>query len=160
MKFRRFLAAIAAFSLVGCIDISFPTSPKLLVCPTTTPLSGVFLADPILGGSLTLGGTTVSIPAGAVSTPQLFVLTIPASKYMEIDVTAQGLTSFLFNQPATITIDYSRCSVSATENKQLKVYHIHTLTKALLENMNATDDKAARKITFETGHLSGYGVAY
>lgn len=160
MKIRRFLAALAAISLSGCIDITFPTGPKLLVCPTSTTLTGVFLADPILGGSLSLGGTTVSIPAGAVSLPQLFVVTIPASKYMEVDVTAQGLTSFLFNQPATITIDYSRCSLSATENKQLKVYHIDTLTKALLENMNATDDKAARKITFQTGHLSGYGVAY
>ena len=160
MKIRRFLAALAAISLSGCIDLSFPTGPKLLTCPTSTPLSGVFLADPLLGGSLSLGGTTVTIPAGAISVPQLFVVTIPASKYMEVDVTAQGLTSFLFNQPATITIDYSRCSQSATENRQLEVYHINTLTKALLEDMNATDDKAARKITFQTGHLSGYGVAY
>jgi hypothetical protein len=162
MNSRRILAAIALVaSLGGCIDISIgSTAPKLLSCPTNTTLTGAFLADPLLGGTLNLAGTVVNVPAGAVSTPTLFLVTIPASQYMEVDVTADGLTSFLFNAPATITIDYSRCPVEKTQDRTLKVYHINTVTKSLLENMNAVDDKVARKITFNTGHLSGYGVAY
>ena len=161
MKSRRLLAALASLSLAGCIDLpTISTGPRLLACPTTTSLTGSFLADPLLGGSLTLAGTSVSIPAGAVSVPQLFVVNIPASKYMEIEVHADGLTSFLFNQPVTIAIDYSRCSDSAVAGKTLQAWHMDNLTNALLENMNGTDDRAARKISFQTGHLSGYGVAW
>lgn len=162
MKSRRILAAIVLVaSLGGCIDISIgSTAPKLLKCPNYTPLTGVVLVDPLLGGVLNVGGTILNVPAGAVTTPQLFVVTIPVSQYMEVDVTADGLTSFLFNTPATITIDYSRCPIEKTQDRTLKVYHINPLTKALLENMNGVDNKATRKITFNTGHLSAFGVAY
>ena len=161
MKIRPFLAAFAAVTLLGCTEHpTVPTGPRLLVCPSTTTLTGVFTADPLLGGSLTLGGTTVSIPPGAVSLPQLFVLTIPASKYMEIEVHADGLTSFLFNQPATISIDYSRCSDDKLAGKTLQAWYMDNVTDTLLENMNGTDDRAARKISFQTGHFSGYGVAW
>lgn len=161
MNIRRFLAVFAAASLLGCIEPpTVATGPRLLVCPTNTTLTGAFTADPLLGGSLTLGGTTVSIPSGAVSVPQLFVLTIPASKYMEIEVHADGLTSFLFNQPATISIDYSRCSDEKIAGKTLQAWYMNNLTDTLLENMNGTDNRAARKISFQTGHLSGYGVAW
>lgn len=161
MKIRRLLAAFAAISLSGCIDLpTVSTGPRLLVCPSNTTLTGVFTADPLLGGSLTLGGTTVSIPSGAVSLPQVFVVTIPASKYMEIEVHAQGLTSFLFNQPATIAIDYSRCSDEKIAGKTLQAWYINSLTNTPLQNMNGTDDRAARKISFKTDHLSGYSVAW
>jgi hypothetical protein len=33
------------------------------------------------------------------------------------------------------------------------------VTKELLEDMGGTDDKVAHRITFTTGHLSGYAVA-
>ena len=162
MKSRRILAAIVLVAtLGGCIDIGIgSTSPKLLKCPNYIPLTGAVLADPLLGGVLNVGGTILSVPAGAISAPQLFVVTIPVSQYMEVDVSADGLTSFLFNTPATITIDYSRCPVSATQDRTLKVYHINPVTKALLEDMHGVDDKVARKITFNTDHLSAFSVAY
>lgn len=160
MQSRRFLSAIALV-LLGCSESpTVPSGPRLLVCPTSTTLTGSFVADPILGGSLTVGGTSITIPSGGVSVPTLFFVTVPASKYMEVEIHADGLTSFLFNQPATISIDYSRCPATVTDDRELQAWHINSLTKALLENMNGTDDKVARKITFTTGHLSGYGVAF
>ena len=161
MKIRRLLAAAAILvSVGGCIDITIGSSPKLLKCSNYVLQTGTALIDPLLGGTLTVGGHSLNVPPGAILEPQLFILTVPVSQYMEIDVTADGLLSFLFQQPSTITIDYSRCPSYLTADKTLKVYHIDPVTKALLENMNGVDDKVARKISFTTDHLSAYGVAY
>ncbi len=166
MRTRLLFAAIAVV-IMGCSDttltapqLGLSAEPKLLACPNATPLTGTFVADPLLGGSLSLAGTSVTIPAGAVSLPTLFVLTIPASPYMEIEVHADGLASFIFNQPATISIDYSRCGHPLADRRSLQAWYLDSVTKALLENMNAIDDKNSQRVTFTTGHLSGYGVAY
>jgi hypothetical protein len=89
----------------------------------------------------------------------LLRVTVPASTYMEVDVTANDLLSFLFVKPVTITIDYSRCPTSVTAGKALTVWHINTQTKALIANMNGVNDPARRKISFTTTHLSGYAIA-
>jgi hypothetical protein len=133
-------------------------SPSLIECPssetaTTSAVVGV------LGGAIQLGGTSITIPSGALTAPTLLQLTIPASRYMEIDITAVGFTSFLFQQPVSVTIDYSRCARSDVDQQTLHVWHIDPNTKQLLEDMGGTDDKASRRITFSTGHLSGYAVA-
>lgn len=134
------------------------TSPSLVECPSneTTTTSAIV---GLLGGVIQLGGTSITIPSGALTAPTLLQLTIPASRYMEIDVTAVGFTSFVFQQPVSITIDYSRCTRSDLDQQTLHVWHIDPVTKQLLEDMGGSDDKASRRITFSTGHLSGYAVA-
>jgi hypothetical protein len=133
-------------------------SPSLIECPssetaTTSAVVGV------LGGAIQLGGTSITIPSGALTAPTLLQLTIPASRYMEIDITAVGFTSFLFQQPVSVTIDYSRCARSDVDQQTLHVWHIDPVTKQLLDDMGGSDDKTSRRITFSTGHLSGYAVA-
>jgi hypothetical protein len=113
----------------------------------------------VLGGIVSLGNTKISIPAGALLQPTLIQVRLPASQYMEVDVSANGLLSFLFKRPVSVTIDYSRCPASATDGAALTVWHIDSATKELLENMGGTNDASARTITFSTGHLSGYAVA-
>ena len=159
MKARRLVAALPLL-FISCIDITVPSGPRLLSCPNYVPQVGTLIADPLLGGTLTLGGNTLSIPAGAVSSVTTFLVTIPVSQYAEVDVVADGLTSFLFNTPVTITIDYSRCTNPKASTRTLEAWHINTVTNALLEDMNGTDNKATRKVTFTTGHLSGYALAY
>lgn len=134
------------------------TAPSLVECPSseTTTTSAVV---GLLGGVIKLGGTSITIPSGALTAPTLLQVTIPASRYMEIDVTAVGFTSFLFQQPVSVTIDYSRCNRSDLDQQTLHVWHIDSNTKQLLEDMGGVDDKASRQITFSTGHLSGYAVA-
>src|SRR5436309_1989370 len=80
-------------------------------------------------------------------------LTIPASHYMQIGVTANG-GHFLFQQPIAITLDYSRCS-SDVQQKTLSVWNINPSTKALLQNMGGIDNKLLHQITFTTSYLSG-----
>ena len=79
---------------------------------------------------------------------------------MEIDVKANDLASFVFQQPISVTVNYSRCSASEASRAPLSVWRIDAQTKRLLENMGGTDDKASHSITFTTGHLSSYAIAF
>jgi hypothetical protein len=137
---------------------SRPDRPELVRCPTNVTRSTTGLIG-ILGGTLSLGGTVVTIPAGALLAPKTFTLTIPKSKFMEIDVTAKGTNGFIFQLPVAIALDYSRCSRQSTDQEPLSVWHINTKSKKLLQNMNGVDNKVTRTITFTTGHLSGYAIA-
>ena len=91
----------------------------------------------------------------------LIQIVVPASQYMEVDVHAVGLTTLLFHRPVNITIDYSRCGPDAIPpGAQLQGVFIDTQSNEVLQEMGGVDDRAAHKITFSTGHLSGYAVAY
>lgn len=179
----RFAIAVAVVALIGCSEVS--TRPevggvrpdttqnqdsvqapdtggisqrRLIECPTAQTSTNSGLIG-ILGGTIAAAGTSISLPAGAVLVGTLIRVTVPASTYMEIDVTANDLLTFLFLKPVTITIDYSRCPASVTAGKTLTVWHINTQTKALIENMNGVNDPVQRRISFTTDHLSGYAIA-
>lgn len=135
------------------------TSGGLVECPTNVTRSASAIVSP-LGGQVAIDGTSISIPAGAVLSPTPITVTLPASKYMEVEITAGESEHFLFLVPATVTIDYSRCTRSDIDKQPLSVWYIDRLTKGLLEVLGGTDDKAARTVTFGTGHLSSYAIAY
>ena len=139
-------------------DTTGVSQRRLIECPTAQESTRSGLIG-ILGGTVAAAGTSISLPAGAVLTGTLIRVTVPASTYMEVDVTAGGLLSFLFQKPVTITIDYSRCPTSVTAGKTLTVWHINTQTKVLIENMHGVNDPVQRKISFTTDHLSGYAIA-
>lgn len=156
--------AVLSFSVATCggdgsTAILSPSSPTLLQCPATQTQTATALVT-TLGATLSLGGTSVRVPAGALLAATTITLTVPASQYMEIAVQANDLTSFLFQQPVSITIDYSRCPAAEANKTPLSVWHIDTQSKQLLENMGGVDDKMTHTITFTTGHLSGYAVAF
>jgi hypothetical protein len=135
------------------------SSPKLVECPTsvTKSTSGTFDA---LGGTLSLDGSKVVLPLGALLEPTTIALTIPASPYMEIDVKANDAEHFLFQKAILITIDYSRCNRWELLFRPLTVWQIDPQTKALIERMGGVDNKLLRRITFSTTHLSGYAIAF
>ena len=169
-----------AFAVTGCSDVvtrpekgavvptdtsvvptdttTAPASPQLIQCPTTQTATSSGLVS-LLGGVITAAGTSISIPQGALLSVTLIGVTVPASTYMEVDITANGLASFQFQKAVTVTIDYSRCPTSVTAGKTLTVWHINPETKQLLTNMSGVNDAALRRITFTTDHLSGYAIA-
>src|SRR5262245_59748202 len=155
---RACVAAAAFLFAPSCREphatgIRLPDTPArslgttLLVCPSNQEQSTVSVIG-VLGWIVSLGNTKINIPAGALLEPTLIQVKVPASQYMEVDVTANGLLSFLFNRPVSVTIDYSRCPASATDGATLTVWHIDSSTKELLENMGGTNNEAARTITF------------
>ena len=138
---------------------AFSSSGATLVeCPVAETRSTTGVVG-LLGGTISLDGHSISLPAGAVLLPTQIELTVPASNYMEIAIHANGLESFEFNAPVTVTLSYDRCTRSDIDQRTLTAWHIDEATKALLENMGGTDDKQARTVTFTSGHLSGFAIA-
>lgn len=133
--------------------------PKLLTCPASQSQSSSALID-ISGGTLSLGGTSVTIPLNALLGPTTVELSIPAGQYMEVDLTVNGGQHITFLQPVVVTIDYSRCNRLQTLLSPLSVWNIDTDTKALLQNMGGIDNKLTQSITFVTPHFSGFAIAY
>lgn len=135
------------------------SGPTLLSCPSneTQNTSGVIDA---LGGTLSLAGTSVAVPLGALLGPTTVELTIPAGRYMEVDLTVNGGQHITFLQPVVVTIDYSRCNRLNTLFRQLSVWNIDPDSKALLENMGGVDNKLTETITIVTPHFSGFAIAY
>ncbi|HEU4564449.1 MAG TPA: hypothetical protein VFS05_07370 [Gemmatimonadaceae bacterium] len=134
------------------------TSAQLLVCPADTTLTTSGIIGP-LGGTLQVGGASITLPPGAVLAPTPFTLTVPASRYMEVEIHAGDAEHFVFVIPATIAISYARCQGEVTAASPLRAWYIDSVTNALLELMGGQDDRAARRVTFTTGHLSGYAIA-
>lgn len=134
-------------------------NPKLVSCPTSQTQSATATISPLLGGTVSVGGSSVTLPVGAVALPTVITVTIPASNYMEVEVRAGGLEHLVFQLPVRIAIDYSRCDRSNIDRAPLSAWYIDRETKALLEDMRGTDDKGARTVTFTTGHLSSYAIA-
>ena len=164
-KFRMRLAAslsLALLAFAGSCDLRLlpppPPPATLAVCPSdqTQSTSSILGA---LGGTVAIGGTSVVVPIGDLLTATSIELSIPASQYMEIGVTANG-GHFLFQTPITITLDYSRCSSDIQQKTTLSVWNIDPTTKQLLQNMGGVDNKLTHQITFTTIHLSGYALAF
>jgi len=161
---------IAMLAGAGCYaaDVAAPTQTaaqaqavagtNLIECPASTASQSAAVVTP-LGGVVLSGGTSISIPAGAVLVPTTIIVTVPASQYMEVDISVPGIEHFLFELPVTVTVSYARCQRADINRTPLTAWHIDTSTKALLEAMGGVDDKLARSVTFTTPHLSGYALA-
>jgi hypothetical protein len=147
----------ATGSLLGWPSSS---SPTLVECPTNETTSKTSLIG-IAGGIISIGGTSVLFPAGALPGLTTVTLTIPASKYVEIDVETDGATTFpILDKQPIITIDYWRCNRLDVLLKPLTAWYIDSETKALLEKMTTVDNKLTRSVTFTTDHFSGYAIAF
>jgi hypothetical protein len=133
-------------------------APELLVCPSSESHSTTAFLTP-LGGSISLGGHTLTVPFGALQFPVLITLIEPASPFMEISVKVWGFDFFEFLLPVRLTISYERCDPSVIGPEPVQAWYIDEVTKELLENMNGVDDRAAQLVRFRTGHLSGYALA-
>ena len=174
MKARTFIAILAAASttaLAGCAadkvtapQRSEPASllglplggPRLIQCPVTESSTTTSLIT-TLGGSLSVGGVSILIPAGALLSDAVVTVTVPASQYVEAEISVEGTEHFLFELPATVTVSYARCNRFYL--LPLSAWHIDTDTKRLLERMPSLDNKLARTVTFTTPHLSSFALS-
>jgi hypothetical protein len=156
--------AISACSDPAGMDQLAPTEPSaaygrtLFECPVNEQKSVSATLD-ARGGTLRLDRHQMTLPLVAVTAPTPFTLAAPVSNYMEVRIRANDQDDFAFAQPATITIDYSRCTRSNIDKVELTVWKIDPVTKTLIQNMGGIDDKEARTITFTTGTLSTWSIA-
>lgn len=142
------------------VAVDSVASPTLLVCPTTDAASARAVIGPA-GGTIGARGTTLTIPPGGVLDSTLFEVVVPVSQYMETDIHAVGVDHYVFQKPATITINYARCPSSALPaSGALEGVYVDTATYEILQQMGGVNDKTGHKVSFTTPHLSGYIVAY
>lgn len=173
-QIRRLHAVALTAAVIACSEPTAPSfsntgdaapaavaiSGGLVECPTNQTQSTFALVG--AGGDvISLGGTQIIIPDGALPLfgLNLITLRIPASQYVEIDVQVNGLAHFLFQKPVTVVIDYGRCTRSDIDRIPLTVWYINPVTKAFIANMGGVDDKVTRTVRFETDHFSGYAIA-
>jgi uncharacterized membrane protein YfcA len=173
------LAAVGIGAFAACADSSRVTGPRLtddrisrdsaekllglfgptpVYCPSSETVSTTSVVS-ALGGILSVGGSSISIPAGALLEPVTMTLTVPASLYMEIDISVQGSEHFLFELPATVNLNYSRCSSLRLLLFPAQAWYWDAETRQLLELMPGVDNKLTRTVTFPTIHLSGFIIA-
>jgi hypothetical protein len=150
-------SAVAATRTPAAWGSSSSGTPTLLACPSSTAQSATSVIG-ALGGVLSVGGTSVVIPANAVLAPTSFTLTVPASPYVEIEVTAGSADHFVFEKPVIVAIDYGRCGSDSPSAPAHQAWNIDSDTKALLEQMPGLDVKLAHTVIFSTIHFSGYAL--
>jgi hypothetical protein len=179
-------ALVAASFAAACGELPAPTGPRLRpdasgvrapllvkggvkrngqssLVTCTAPAEerrGTFIVGPE-GGTVTFGGARLQLPAGAVPVATVFEIVLPASAVVEVDVHAVGVPHYVFERPVTLTVSYERCGADPIPLDAVAegVYIAHE-PYTVLENMGGTLDRTARTVTFTTGHLSGYAVAY
>ena len=135
------------------------STPALIECvaPDSTATATALIGP--LGGVLSAGGVSVIIPQNAIVGDAVsFTLSVPSSKYVELEVGPDGGGHYLFALPVTVSIDYGRCG-STYDATTLSAWNIDPATKALLERMIGVDNKLTHTLTFVTPHFSGYAVA-
>jgi hypothetical protein len=169
---RRLLVVAALATLGACGDqrpteppdpaatgsLLGPSSPTLVECPTSETKTKTAKIG-FLGGTLSIDGTSVVFPEGALPGLTTVTLTIPASRYVEIAIETNGAKYFHVAQPI-VTISYSRCRRNDVLVKPLTAWYIDADTKDLLEKMVGTDNKLTQSVTFTTSHFSGYAIAF
>jgi hypothetical protein len=165
---RFAVLALLAGAAASCADspAAPPTAPRPaslvrftgvspLQCPVAAASSSTATIG-ALGGVLEAGGHQVVIPANAVLLPTRFTITVPASRYVEVDVKAAGLEHFEFLQPVVLSLSYARCARTDIDRESLRIYYVDSQAREILEDKGGVDNKLTRTVTTVTDHFSGY----
>jgi hypothetical protein len=159
--------------LAGCADTS-PTEvvelarppvssisagPVLVECPTDVTRTVSKTIHPLSGGTIELDGHSLRVPALALLLPTKFTLTVPASRFVEVHIKANGEHGFEFLRTAGLTISYARCTRGNIDKSDLSVYKVDPESRALLKFMGGSDDMFQRRVTLLTDSLSAYAIA-
>lgn len=139
-------------------ESAISSSPVLVECPSSASRS-VSRTLSSLGGVIQLDGHSLTVPLGALTGLTQFTMTVPASRFVEVHVTANGAHGFHFLDTAVLTVSYARCQRQNFTNGRLTAYKIHPETKALLKQMPATDIRLLRHVVILTDSLSAYAIA-
>lgn len=117
------------------------------------------------GGILTLLGHILNVPAGAVSEPTIFSMTVIQNGYVEVELTAtpKSLLSTLFfwrkveevqfDVPVGLSLSYARAT-NVTDPSRLKIMRVnpdgrHEILPSVVDTVNKT-------VTAELDHFSRY----
>ena len=169
----RFIAGIslltAGLTLASCTQDPAPTAPT---APTAELLLGGGRPIGLLncapqpyavtremvgsaGRTLLVGRHILVIPAGALTEPVLITAEAPDEPLSTVLLSPEGLT---FLQPATLTLDYSRCPAARLLPPKRIAYTCDALD--ILSYLLSRDDLLRMRISTELDHFSRYAVSW
>jgi hypothetical protein len=170
MKARYLLLALAALS---CTEPSAPAPqgdllggwpllpppplpiPLDLVRCTPTPYDSVTQTVGPGGGTIQVGTTTLSVPAGALDSAVSITAVTPSDTVNHVRFEPQGLT---FLQPASLTMSYANCNTMQSLDPRRIAYTTEALQ--ILEYLPSVDDASSQTVTGELHHFSDYAIAW
>lgn len=117
----------------------------------------------VSGGQISLLGHTLQVPAGAVTVPTIFTMTVLTNGYIEVELTAM-VSSLLgtvsvgekgFKKPVTLTLTYARSPDKLDPSKLLIVY----VNGSKLEPLPSSVNTVTKTVSAQLSHFSKYAMA-
>ncbi|HYW12391.1 MAG TPA: hypothetical protein VE871_10540 [Longimicrobium sp.] len=138
---------------VACWDDG--TSPRdytPLVCAGGTGASASSTIGPA-GGTVTVNGNSLIVPAGALSSAVTFRITERGDRSVGVEVQPHGTQ---FSKDATLALSYARCG-NLAGYKDFRIVEVDSGTTRVLRTLPSQVDSATRTVrTTRLNHLSGY----
>lgn len=105
------------------------------------------------GGTVTVNGHALSVPAGAVNGRTTFRITEREDGHVGVEVEPHGTR---FRRPAMLTLNYQRCGPDADRFSELRILEVRSGTTQVLRTLPTRVDAQKRMVTAQLDHLSGY----
>jgi hypothetical protein len=153
---RRRLALFCMAPLlltVACWDDG--TSPPKytpLVCTAGTGASASNTIGPA-GGTVTVNGNSLIVPAGALSAPVTFRIVERQDRSAGVEIEPHGTK---FSKDATLALSYARCG-AVNVTRDLRIVEVETGTTRVIRTLPSQVDSTSGTVrTTRLDHLSGY----
>jgi hypothetical protein len=133
-----------------------PVSADFPECPNEQDLAESSTVGPE-GGSVSVAGHRLEVPAGAVREPVRFEARLRESRTLQLDLLADQRESFRFEQPARLSLATAACAPDL-DHERLRVYRIDPASNRILAELQGEFDPRARTITARLDSLSTYTI--
>lgn len=107
------------------------------------------------GGSISVNGHTLTIPAGALSRNVTISATAPSGYVASVDFEPEGLQ---FAKAAKLTLDYSSCPLGRLQLFKHVAYTTDNYT--IIDLLGSLDNILTMKVSTDLHHFSRYAVAW
>jgi hypothetical protein len=107
------------------------------------------------GGTLTVGGNTLTIPPGALPAPTVITGVVTPDTVNAVRFSPQGLT---FQQPTTLVMSYANCGLLGLFIPRHIAYTTDDLQ--ILQIIPSLDNFLNRTVTGQVSHFSQYAIAW
>lgn len=169
---RVWLAAVAllTLSLAACDRAAAPTTPSVaapraavnggyrLVASSVQSSVTVSVVVGSLGGTLSVNGHTLAVPAGALERPTRFTMTTLSGSSIRVSLTAEdarsGVPVTVFPTPLRLGLSYANAKVG--NPGKLKVAWLVDGSIAAVQPSEA--DKAQKQVVSSLHHFSDWGL--
>lgn len=147
------LCGIALMLGTACKDDGTgPREYKPLACAGGTGASGSSAIGPA-GGTLTVNGNSLIVPAGALTSTVTFRIIERQDRTAGVEVEPHGTQ---FRQDATLALSYARCGTPGGF-RDFRIMEVETGTTRVIRTLPSQVDSATRTVrTTRLDHLSGY----